>query len=143
MNKYAPVRKLTVCNTMSPWLDQELKTHMKERDRAIKSGGEQEWRMDNELRNFVTILNKNNNKMYYHKKISSISIESKAIWNILNQLNTIFLGGRWKLNNYLSGYSSDKIQKLNNGMKVSDRGLELSSRLITNKLMKNKCCSFH
>ncbi len=28
-------------------------------------------------------------------------------------------------------------------MEVNDRGLELSSRLITNKLMKNKCCSFH
>lgn len=82
---------------MSPWLDRELKAHMKERDRAIKSGGEQEWRMYNELRNFVTILNKNNKKMYCHKKISSISIDSKAIWNILNQLNTIFLGGRWQL----------------------------------------------
>ena len=84
-----PVRKLTVRNVKSPWLDQELKAHMMERDRAkadaIKSVSERGWSMYRKLRNFVTMLNKNKNKMYYHKKISSIS-DSKTIWNILNQL---------------------------------------------------------
>ena len=28
-------------------------------------------------------------------------------------------------------------------MEVNEKGLERSSKLITNKLMKNKCCSFH
>ncbi len=67
VNKHAPVRKLTVRNTMSPWLDQELKAHMMERNRAkteaIKSGGEQEWSMYRKLRNFVTMLNKIKKKM--------------------------------------------------------------------------------
>ena len=74
---------------MSPWLDQELKAHMMERDRAkadaIKSGSERELSIYRKLRNFVTMLNKNKKNMYYHKKISSIS-DSKTIWNILNQL---------------------------------------------------------
>ena len=34
VSKQAPVRKLTVRNAASPWLDQELKTHMMERDKA-------------------------------------------------------------------------------------------------------------
>ncbi len=67
VNKHAPVRKLTVRNAMSPWLDQELKARMMERDRAkteaIKSGGEQEWSMYCKLRNFVTMLNKTKKKM--------------------------------------------------------------------------------
>lgn len=45
--------------------------------------------------------------------------------------------------NYLSGYFSDKIQKLNNGMKTNDNYVEYSSKLITKKLMMNKSCSFH
>ena len=66
-------------NAMSPWLDQELKAHMMERDRAkadaIRSGGEREWGMYHKRRNFATMLNKNK-KMYYHKKICSICIDS-------------------------------------------------------------------
>ena len=34
VSKQAPVRKLTVRNAMSPWLDQGLKTHLMERDKA-------------------------------------------------------------------------------------------------------------
>ena len=68
---------------MSPWLDQGLKADMTERDRAkavaIQSGGEREWSMYRKLRNFVTMLNKTKKKMYYHKRISNSSIDSKTM----------------------------------------------------------------
>lgn len=55
---------------------------MRERDiataEAVKTGGEQEWSKYRKLRNFVTMLNKNKKRTYYHKKISSISTDSKA-----------------------------------------------------------------
>lgn len=77
MNKYAPVKNLTVRNAMSPWLEQELKAQMRERDRAkaeaVKTGGEQEWSKYWKLGNFVTMLNKNQKRMHYHKKIGSIN----------------------------------------------------------------------
>lgn len=78
------------------------------------------------------MLNKAKKKKYYHKRISSISIDSKTIWNVLNQLMCLLF----------SVYFSDKIQKLSDGMNLNDNCLELSSKLITNKLMKNKSCSF-
>lgn len=161
VNKYAPVKKLTVRNVRSPWIDQDLKVHMMERDRAkaeaIKSGGEQEWNKYRKLRNFVTMLNKKKKRMYYHKKISSIRTDSKATWNILNQLmgksgrstpSYLEVEGQFMtkpedIANYLSYFFSDKIQKLKNGMEVCNSGQELSSSLIMNKIMKNKSCTFH
>ena len=107
------------------------------------------------LRNFATMLNKTKKKMYYHKIISNSSIDSKTMWNVINQLmgksggstpslvaEENFSTKPDEIANYLSVYFSDKIQKLNDVMKVENKCLELSSRLITNKL-KNKCCSFH
>jgi len=131
VNKFAPIKKFNVRNFVSPWLDQELKTHMIERDRAkadaVKSGSEREWGKYRKLRNFVTMLNKVKKKKYYYNRISSNNIDSKTIWKVLNQLmgksgrsTPSFLEAEGKfitkpseIANYLSGYFSDKIQKLN------------------------------
>lgn len=160
VNKYASVKKLTVRNVRSPWLDHELKAHMKERAgakaEATKFGGEQEWNKYRKLRNFVTMLNKKKKRIFYHKTINSIRTDSRATWNILNQLmgkcgrstpsylevDGNFITKPEDIANYLSYYFSDKIQKLNNDMETYDSGPELSSRLIMDKLMKNKHCTF-
>lgn len=130
---------------MSPWLDQELKTYIIERDRAkadaVKSGSEREWGKYRKLRNFVTMLNKAKKKKYYYNRISSNNIDSKTIWKVLNQLmgksgrstpsfleaEGNFITKPSEIANYLSGYFS----------------VENSSKLITKKLMMNKSCSFH
>lgn len=62
IDKHAPVRKQTVRNVTAPWLDQELKQYMMQRNRAkaeaIKSGDVLQWGKYCKLKNYVTKLNK-------------------------------------------------------------------------------------
>ena len=59
---HAPMRKQTVRNVNSPWLDSELKDLMKQREEAKKvavtSGYESDWQIYKKLRNYVTAANK-------------------------------------------------------------------------------------
>ena len=60
--KHAPVRKQTERNVKAPWLDQELKELMEQRNKAkveaIKSADVSQWNIYRKLRNKVTKLNK-------------------------------------------------------------------------------------
>ena len=76
INKHAHVKKLTVRTVKAPWIDEEFKNCMVERDGAKvvanKSGCTSDWLNYCKLRNDVTKLNKNNNKLYYEAKIDDI-----------------------------------------------------------------------
>ena len=54
VNHHAPVRKFTVRSVNTPWLDEELKGYMKERDRsklsAISSGLKSDWQVLSRLK---------------------------------------------------------------------------------------------
>jgi hypothetical protein len=67
IDKHVPVKKLTVINLKAPWIDEEFKNCMFERDGAKgvvnKSGCTSGWFTYCKLRNDVTKLNKNN-KLY-------------------------------------------------------------------------------
>ena len=69
-NKHAPIKKMTVTTVKSPWIDEELKNGMVERDEAkgmaIKSGSTTDWQTYFKLRNHVTKLNKK--KLHYETK---------------------------------------------------------------------------
>ncbi len=62
IGKHAPIRKLTVRNLRSPWLDTELIELVKQRDEAkeaaITSSFLSDWQIYEKLRNYVTALNK-------------------------------------------------------------------------------------
>ena len=74
VNHHAPVRKFTVRNVDTPWLNEELKGHMKERDQAklsaISSGLKSDWQVYCKLRNVVTKSNKKEKKLYYEDRIN-------------------------------------------------------------------------
>ena len=65
IDKHAPVKKLTVRTVKAPWIDEELKSCMVERDGAKgvanKSGCTCNWLTCCKLRNYVTKLNKKKN----------------------------------------------------------------------------------
>lgn len=68
MDKHAPVRRLTVRAARAPWVDEELKGYMgqreNEREVAKKSGFLYDWQIYCKLRNYVTNLNRKKKKLY-------------------------------------------------------------------------------
>lgn len=65
------MRKQAGRHVSAPWLDQELKGYMKQRDNAkkeaIKTTNLTEWNEYRKLQNLVTKLNKNKKRCYYQK----------------------------------------------------------------------------
>lgn len=89
-SKSPPLRKFTVRNVSTPWLDEELKEHMMERDQAKlaanMSGFKSDWQIYCKLRNFFTKLNKKKKKLYYEHRFNNIKNYSKKLWNTSNDL---------------------------------------------------------
>ena len=75
IDKNELVQILTVRTVKDPWIDEELKNCMVERDRAkgvaYKSGCTSDWLTYCKLRNYVTKRNKKK-KPYYEAKINDI-----------------------------------------------------------------------
>ena len=71
-----------------PWIDEELKNGMVERDEAKgmanKSGSPTDWQTYCKLRNHVTKLN--TNKLYYETKLHYIKNDSKKLCGTLNDI---------------------------------------------------------
>ncbi len=160
IDKYAPVKKQTVRNVGAPWLDQELKELMDQRNKAkaeaIRSADVSLWNIYRKLRNNVTKLNKNKKKMYYQNRIIDARMDSKKIWNILNGLmgkrcrptpsfleaDENILTNPVEIANYLSSFFNDRIQKLRDSMDTRKKKDCISSKLIKDKIMNDKMCNF-
>jgi hypothetical protein len=89
-NKHGPIKKMTVKTVESPWIYEEFKNCMVERDEAkgmaIKSGSPTDWQTYCKLRNHVTKLNKKTNKLHYETKTDYIKNDRKKVsghlkWN--------------------------------------------------------------
>lgn len=69
MDKHAPLRRITVRTIAAPWVDLELKEHIKLRNElkaeAITSGNSILWNKYRKLRNYVTKLNRTKKRNYY------------------------------------------------------------------------------
>ena len=154
---HVPLKKFTVKNVNTPWLDKELKEHMRERDQvkltAISSSLKSDWQIYCKLRNFVTKSNKKKKKLYYENRINEIKHDSKQLWNTLNYLlrgNTkstpsyLEVGGEFftkpkDIANHLNSYFITKIDKLKST--VLPNNTDLSYTLIDH-IMEGKQCSF-
>jgi hypothetical protein len=81
-NKHTTMKKMTVETVKSPWIDEEFKHFMVERDEAkgmaIQFGSPTDWQTYCKLINHVTKLNKN--KLFYETKINSIKNSIKKCW---------------------------------------------------------------
>ena len=157
-DRHAPIRKFTVRNVRTPWLDDEMKEYMVQRDEAklaaSRSGIKSDWQVYCKLRNFVTKLNLRKKKQYYEKRIYEINNDSRKMWNTLNNLmgkstkptpsfleiNGQFLTKPAEIANHLNTYFIDKVGNLRKGM--PNLSNERSYLLIKNKIMKGKTCLF-
>ena len=80
---------MTVRTVTAPWIDEEFKTFVVERDEAKgvanKSGCTADWQTYCTLRNYVTKLKKKKNKKRdYETKINAIKYDGKKLWSALN-----------------------------------------------------------
>ena len=159
MNKHAPVKKKTVRSTTAPWLDNELRQHMTQRNNvkaeAIKSNDAAKWSIYRKLRNYVTKLNETKKRNYFKNRLENAKLDSKKIWNTLNELTGRkvnqtpsyleaeghFLTRPLDIANYLGDYFNNKINTLRNQMGVANNN-ELSNKLINENIMRNKSCKF-
>jgi hypothetical protein len=70
-NKPTPIKKMIVKTVKSPWINEELKNGMIERDEAKgmanNSGSTTNWQTYCKLRNRVTKLNKNKETIIYYE----------------------------------------------------------------------------
>jgi len=90
IDKHAPLKKFTVRNNVTPWLDDELKDSMKitcqMKRTAVTAGNKCDWDVYRKMRNSVTKLNKKKKKIYFDNHVKNISNDNRKLWNVLNQL---------------------------------------------------------
>lgn len=90
IDKHAPVKKRTVRNVRSSWIDDELKDCMTQRDQAKemanKSSYISDWQIYRKLRIYVIKLNKRKKKLYYENLINNIKHDNKKLWNTFNDI---------------------------------------------------------
>jgi hypothetical protein len=88
-DKHAPIKKFTVRSLKAPWLDEELRKLMRQRDllkrSAIMSGNAADWQEYRSLRNIITKLNRQKKKYYYHSIFEECHGDSKKLWRVLNE----------------------------------------------------------
>lgn len=90
INKHAPIRKCTVRNKRSPWLDDEIRNLMKERDNAKMiatiTGVKNDWEKYCKLRNRVTSINRKKRKTHFHQRIYENKSDGKKLWATINNV---------------------------------------------------------
>lgn len=88
--KHAPMKKFTLRSINTPWLDNEFKEYVIERNQAKltanRSNFKSDWQVYRKLRNFVTKLNIKKKKLYYENRIHKIKNDSRKVWSTLNSL---------------------------------------------------------
>lgn len=87
-DKHASIRKFTVRKRKAPWIDEQLKTMMTQRDKmkilATIFGNTNDWKAYCSLRDQVTNANRKKKSKYYPNKFNSIKHDGKKLWKTLN-----------------------------------------------------------
>ena len=90
MNKHAPVSMKRVRANTLPWLTEEIRTTMKERDyhhkKAQKSGSLNEWCTYRRLRNKTTALIRESKRTCYTNLITENKKDSNKLWKTLKSV---------------------------------------------------------
>lgn len=136
IDKHAPVRRLTVRAARCPWVDEELKECMAQRNEAKevakRSACISDWQVYCKLRNYVTKLNRKKKKLYYELRINDIKHDGKKLWSTLNdimgrkssstpsfiEVEGSFITKPAEIANYFNNYFTSKVYKLRQGMTI-------------------------
>ena len=158
IDKYTPVKKLTVRTVKAPWIDEELKNCMAERDGpkgvTNKSGYTSDWLTYSKFRNYVTKLNKQKNTLCYEAKINDIKNVGKQLWNTLNKImrrktnstpsfiesDGLVITKPFDVANYFYNYFIGKVGKLRQEMPTTNS--EQLYSCMKKRIMKEKQCKF-
>ena len=128
-NKQTPFKKMTVKTVKSPWIDEELKNFMIERDEAKVSGSPTDCQTYCKLRNHETKLKKKKKKLHYETKINYTKNDRKKLWSTLNYIlgNVIviesdgsFITRPTDIANYFNYFFIGKISKLRDDMQATN-----------------------
>lgn len=136
VNKHAPLRKTTVRSNSAPWLDNELKSLMLQRDKAKdtaqKLGNHGDRKIYCKLRNQVTKLNHYKKRECFKQKICDATNDSKKkLWKTLNvlmckslpkfvELEERFITKPADVANYFNDFFTNKVHRLRSQMTSND-----------------------
>ena len=158
-DRHVPLRKFTVGSSKAPWIDEELKECMRERDElkkaAIDLKGTEKWLMYCIMRNKVTKLNRKKKKAYYQNLILERKNDGNKLWKTLNEImgraktnspsfievDGSFLTKGKDIANHFNDHFVGKVDKLTKDMPPF-RVSGISHKIIANKIMRNKQCVF-
>lgn len=156
---HAPIRKCTIKAKPSPWIDQQLREAISQRDEAkiiaSRSGLDSDIMIYRKYRNFVVKLNRQKKTLYYNTAFEECRNNSKQIWHTVNGLLgrsnsvspvSVEVDGKistkpMDIANHFADYFESKINDLRSHM-ISNVSNELLVGKIDNKIMKGKNCSF-
>lgn len=81
VDKHAPIKKHTVRNVKVPWIDNDLKSIMADRNVAKRianrMGSKDDWETYSNLRNQVTKINRKKKKMFFKLRINKCKYDGK------------------------------------------------------------------
>lgn len=159
VNRHVPLKKLTVKNRPAPWLDNNLRALMNERDLAkkafVNSGSMEDKLRYCQLRNNVTKLNKMKKRDYYKQRLYDARVDGKKWWNVLNDImgrksnvstpfvesNGLVVKKPGDIAYHFNDYYISKVVNLRQAMGMSHN--TVSSDCIKNVIMKDKNCEFY
>ena len=158
VNRHVPLKKITVKNRPAPWLDNNLRALMMERDLAkkafVKSGSMEDKLRYCQLRNNVTKLNKIKRRDYYKQRLYDARLDGKKLWNVLNDImgrksnvstpfvesNGLVLTKPSDIANHFNEYYVSKVANLRQAMGTTPNTVSMDC--IKNVIMKDKNCEF-
>ena len=90
LNRHAPAQKIRVRAKSLPWVDDELRVLMRQRDwlhkKAIESGDNDLWDIYRAARNHVNVELKRSKAEYFHGLCSNSKKHASQLWKHINEL---------------------------------------------------------
>lgn len=158
-DRHAPLMMYRVKNNFAPWLDEETKSLMSDRDaakaQAEASGSMRDWNCYLELKRDVCEINRDKKKEYFQQRLKEADQDVQSVWDTLNgfmgrngicPVATIESEGRVirdaaDVAAYLNHYYVEEMRELRSGSAASE-GASSSCSLIRERIMKNQHYSF-
>ena len=152
------MRKQTVRKVNCPWLDNELRDLIKQREdakkQAVTSGYESDWLVYRKLRNHIVTINKKKKRQHYENKIRAVGNDKRKMWSVVNdmlgrqqssgqayiEVDGSFLTKPDQIANYFNDFFYSKVNTLRTNMIQSSTNI--SKSIIKDKIMLNKDCCF-
>lgn len=156
---HAPIRKSTVKAIAAPWIDQQLREAMSQRDKtkaeASMSGLVSDLMLYRKCRNFVVSLNRKKKASHFKTVFKECKNNSKRIWHTVNGLLgrstnvspvSVEVDGKIKtkpidIANHFADYFETKVESLRSSVNKAPLDQSLVAQ-IDQKIMMGKTCSF-